>query len=359
MASRKLYTEEPYCSLSTNAKILYGYLLEEQKKAKPGECVFCSQKDAASILNCAEGTARRAFKSLEEVKLIDRRSAKGMRTRIFVKDIEEESDEQKGFRKDAAEIESEEQPATSELLAVLKESMELIQKMFGMIELKVDSKDKKDKKDLQVKEKEPKEKEEALEEEECEEVDGYSVIAQEVIFSKKGHCLPLADYLRLKRAHGEEAVKHQIKKIVNGYPANFMNMKLISKWCLDYNRRHEEYLRKQKEAASKKRQPKETSKTASSKGNSKVKHSKTNSQVKSPKDDSKVVEFRETSQETSSESALKETRTKELSQAEVEKLLETEEYSDPNDSKNKFNNFGQRQYSEEQMRGIETQLLSC
>lgn len=93
MAQSKIYTEEPYCSLSAEAKVLYGYLLSEQKK-NPKGCVFCSQKDAASILKCAEGTARRAFKSLEALNLIDRASAKGMRTQIFVRDIEEESNDQ-------------------------------------------------------------------------------------------------------------------------------------------------------------------------------------------------------------------------------------------------------------------------
>ena len=68
--SSEFYFKAPYCELTSDAKLLYAHLYTQALTGQ--EYISCTQKDAAKLLHCTEGTAGKALRSLQDIGLIER-----------------------------------------------------------------------------------------------------------------------------------------------------------------------------------------------------------------------------------------------------------------------------------------------
>ena len=67
--SSEFYFKAPYCELTSDAKLLYAHLYTQALTGQ--EYISCTQKDAAKLLHCTEGTAGKALRSLQDIGLIE------------------------------------------------------------------------------------------------------------------------------------------------------------------------------------------------------------------------------------------------------------------------------------------------
>lgn len=100
---RALMADEKYCGLSTDAKLLYGLMLDrmglsiqngwldEQDRA----FIYFTLEEAQGVLSCGHNKAVRIMSELEEYSLIERhRQGQGKPAKIYVKTISTENTEQ-------------------------------------------------------------------------------------------------------------------------------------------------------------------------------------------------------------------------------------------------------------------------
>ena len=80
--SSEFYFKAPYCELTSDAKLLYAHLYTQALTGQ--EYISCTQKDAAKLLHCTEGTAGKALRSLQDIGLIERFVARRKETLISV-----------------------------------------------------------------------------------------------------------------------------------------------------------------------------------------------------------------------------------------------------------------------------------
>lgn len=241
--SSEFYFKAPYCELTSDAKLLYAHLYTQALTGQ--KYISCTQKDAAKLLHCTEGTAGKALRSLQDIGLIERFVARRKETLISVygtdgKPIQPQGDilpstlaetnSKANIEVDSASSHSEnftevsnatknclslQQPQADFMQAFIQTFMETFSKLYSSTVKQQDS--------------------------DITKIDEYPVLDGNLIIGNDGHILPLEDYKMLVDIYGAKVIKYQIEKIRKKYPPTYMNLKIISRWANDYNayrRRH-------------------------------------------------------------------------------------------------------------------------
>lgn len=252
--SSEFYFKAPYCELTSDAKLLYAHLYTQALTGQ--EYISCTQKDAAKLLHCTEGTAGKALRSLQDIGLIERFVARRKETLISVygtdgKPIQPQGDilpstlaatnSKANIEVDSASSHSEnftevsnatknclslQQPQADFMQAFIQTFMETFSKLYSST-----TSNPKIQKETPVKQQDS----------DITKIDEYPVLDGNLIIGNDGHILPLEDYKMLVDIYGAKVIKYQIEKIRKKYPPTYMNLKIISRWANDYNayrRRH-------------------------------------------------------------------------------------------------------------------------